>query len=197
MADPIQGAGGDAIRKLGQTGGDLASQKEGPAKAGPSKFDEVMKQKGATPADEIEATKQVLQTDVKTQINQVSEADRAKLQAEFDTRIAPASQPEQVRYFAVRIRESKETFLRMKSQAPGVEGGAWKDKMVERLDEFGVEYGNLESALDKMSSGHKFSNQELLSIQMQAHRIAQSTEILSKAVEHSVGGMKTIFQTSV
>ena len=85
----------------------------------------------------------------------------------------------------------------MKSQAPGVEQGIWKDKMVERLDEFGVEYGNLESQLDKLASGHQFSQQELISIQLQAHRIAQSTEILSKAVEHSVGGMKTIFQTSV
>ncbi len=197
MADPIQGPGGDAIRKIGQAGGDLASQAGGAKKTGPSKFDEVMKQKGATPADEIEATKQVLQTDVKTQINQISPAEQAKLQQEFDTKVAPLSRPEQVRYFAVRIRRSKEVFLQMKSQSPNVEGGAWKDKMVDRLDEFGVEYGNLETVLDKMASGQKFSAQELLSIQIRAHRIAQSTEVLSKAVEQSVSGMKTIFQTNV
>ncbi len=197
MADPIAGAGGDAIKRAAQVQSDLAAQKDETKKTGPSKFDEVMKSKELSPAEEIEETKKILQTDLQTQVNQVSEAEKANLQQEFDNKIAKLEKPEQIRYFAVHIRESKEVFLRMKSKSPQVDAGMWKDKMVERLDDFGVEYGKMESMLEKMSSGHQFSQQELMSLQVRAHQISQSVEMLSKVVEHSVGGMKTIFQTSV
>jgi len=190
MHDPISG---DAIRRAGRVGGEMGADQQAPVKKGESKFDNVMNDM----AKEMEETKNVLQNDLTAQVEKMPEAQKTQLQNEYVQRVSQMERPDQAEYFARNIESAHEKMMQIEKNLPGIEEGPWKDKMVERLDEFQTEYARLDSFLQEFAGGKEFSQQELLAVQIRAHQVTQSTEILSKAVEHSVSGMKTIFQTNV
>jgi hypothetical protein len=190
MHDPISG---DAIRRAGRVGGDMGAEQQAPAKKGESKFDNVMNDK----AKEMEETKNVLQNDFNTQVDKMPEAQKVEIQREWATRVSQMERADQTEFFARKIEGSHEKLIQLEKNLPAIDDGPWKDMMVNRLDEFQTEYSQLDSFLKDFSAGKEFNQQELLAVQIRAHQVTQSVEILSKAVEHSISGMKTIFQTNV
>ena len=68
---------------------------------------------------------------------------------------------------------------------------------VQAFDNCCRSYEELNGFMDAFASGRDFETHELMAMQIRSHQIMQSVEILSKTVEQTVSGMKTIFQTSV
>jgi hypothetical protein len=190
MTDPISG---DAVRRVGEAASKAASQQETPLKDGGAKFEQAF-DKGV---GDLDAVKNALNTDVRTQVQQVPDAKKVELTREFDSKVAPLERSDQVRYFSVRIRSAHETLIQLERSSAGVESGPWKDKLADRLGEFQDQYSELDGFLRAFSSGQEFTQPELLSVQIRMHQVTQSMELLSKTVEQSVSGMKTIFQTNV
>jgi len=130
-------------------------------------------------------------------VESISATERAEIQREFEVRVEPMEPEQKSTYYARRIQESRDAIDGLESLATGIQDGPWRGKMMERLEDYNAEYGRLEVFLKDFNAGQQFSQQELLAIQIRMHQITESVELLSKAVEQSVAGMKTLFQTHV
>jgi hypothetical protein len=190
MTDPISG---DAVRRVAGTAGQPIAEPKEILKQPGGKFQEVFEQK----LEEQDAVRNTLQSNLQTQVDRMPPAERLRVEQEFQTRVAPLDRSEQARYFSTRLTEPQQRIQEIEGALPRIEPSPWKDKLVERLSDFQDEYTQLGQVLSSLSSGREFSSMELLAIQMKTHQMAQSLELLSKTVEHSVSGMKTIFQTNV
>jgi hypothetical protein len=197
MVDPLSG---DAIRKVGGAGGiggDVGLGKDLGGKAGASKFETMRGSMAEEQAQEIGKQREVLSTDLNAQIDKIPPSEKARLEQDFNRQVAPLERPEQARYYATKIESSREVFIRLRRNGSDVPEGPAKDKLVDTLQNYQNEYSQMDGWLNDFSSGKEFSEAELLAVQVRLHQITENLEILTKAVEHSVSGMKTIFQTNV
>jgi hypothetical protein len=192
MPDPISG---DALQRAAKTAHELQGPGAGAEKTGDTgpAFEKALNQT----AQDQEKVKDVLQTDLKTQVDRVPETEKARLRVELETQVNRMERTDQHRWFASRIERSEQSFLRLDKRSTELPSGEWKQKLVDRLDEYRSAYGDLDKFLVDFKSGRPFSPEELLAIQMQTQQMSQSIELLAKTVEQSVSGMKTIFQTNV
>jgi len=140
MPDPISG---DAIRRGAQIGSDMAKAQQAPTDKGVKKFDNVMNEK----SKEIEATREVLKTDLATQINQVPEAQKVQIQQEWVNRVSKMEHGDQVRYLSKQIEGPQASLASLEKNLPSVPEGPWKNLAMDRLTEIQGEYSRLDSFL--------------------------------------------------
>ncbi|MBK8229748.1 MAG: hypothetical protein IT349_19715 [Candidatus Eisenbacteria bacterium] len=204
MSDPIAGG---AIQKSAQIAREMEQNLDAAKPGGPSKFDAVMDQmanksvEGAGSVNPAQndgaAMKNALEQPLQRQIDQIPATERTRLRVDMEQNLQGKDQSDQVRYFAERIENTRGGMDRLEERAAGADLGAFQNKMVDRLEDLRVNQGQLDRFLADFSGGKSFSQEELLAVQIKCHQMAQSVELLSKTVEHGVGGMKTIFQTNV
>lgn len=199
MTDPIAG---DSLQKAAKAAQEMQQQQDSTQvqKPGGENFDAVM-DKVAQPPDSVQASEEAqraaLKTDFQTQVDQMPAEERAKVETEFQTKVAKLEQPEQARFYAQKLDESNRGLVKLERACHEMKPSPFKMDVVGRLDDLRANYGDLDKFMNEFANGKSFSQSELLAMQIRTHQMAQSVELLSKTVEHTVGGMKTIFQTNV
>lgn len=193
MADPISGS----IAKVGgtgQVGADVSqAQEQLKQSQNQQKFEAALQDQ----ASQDMQVKNVLETSLDQRVDKMPHTEKVRLEREVETRVMKMDRADQHQFFAERVQESEKAYFKLQENATQVPDGPMKNKMLESLDNYSKEFGEMNGFLEKMSGGHEFSQRELLAFQLRSHQIVQSVEILSKTVEQSVSGMKTIFQTNV
>ena len=194
MSDPISGNIAKQVGQVGQAGGELQQAQEQLKQAqNQAKFEAEMQNQAAQDMQ----VKEVLETSLDQRVDKMPHAEKVRLERELETRVMKMDRADQHQFFAERVHESEKAYFKLQENATQVPDGPMKSKMMENLDNYSEEYQKLNSFLDQMAGGHSFSQKELLAFQLRSHQIVQNVEILSKTVEQSVSGMKTIFQTNV
>ncbi|MCA9756058.1 MAG: hypothetical protein KDA27_09670 [Candidatus Eisenbacteria bacterium] len=127
----------------------------------------------------------------------VAADDIVRMERELQTRVLKMDRASQVQYFSEPLDVSYAAYAEIREQLGHEPTSLAQQKMVETLDRLGTDYQELSGFLQEFASGKDFTQQELLAVQIRSHQILQSVEILSKSVEQSTSGMKTIFQTNV
>lgn len=158
------------------------------------RFDEVLQKQ----ALETERIDRALNMDMDQQLRSMPQDEKMKIEESMSADLAGKDHPERVQYFAERVERSRADFLhleRMSDKMPPSDPQS--NRLADRLDEFRGEYNSLDGFLADLSSGKPFGQAELLAVQIRLHKVTQSVEVLSKMVEHSVSGMKQVFQTNV
>lgn len=117
--------------------------------------------------------------------------------AEPEVRFLDMDRQAKSQYFAERIEPTGKVLAELREKAYEIRPGVWQNRFTEQLNQVDSSYQELDRFLKEYQSGHEFSERELLAMQLRSHQIMQNVEILSKTVEQSVSGMKTIFQTNV
>jgi len=80
---------------------------------------------------------------------------------------------------------------------PPIPGGSGTAAWAAPLGEIERARARLDGMLAEARRGRSFSPQELLCLQADAHRFAQSVELASRAVEHGVQGLRQAVQAQV
>lgn len=210
MSDPISSQSVQRAAKLAEQ---LQQAQESTTQAKPGQFEQVLDkvgQKGspdstqavgdsakASQVDPQEKTRLVLEEDLATRIGKMPPEERAQHQQRYEIEIAPLKRSEQVEHHAVRIEQCDRSRVALERNAKDLPESPWKEKLIDRLEDFQTHQTELDQFMQDFARGKEFSQQELLAMQIQTHQMSQSVELLSKTVEHTVSGMKTIFQTNV
>jgi len=126
----------------------------------------------------------------------ITPEERAELAEELETRVLTLDHAGQVDYFAERIEGTNAELLKLRRDM-AKQPNRFERTAVQAFDSCNTRYAELSSFMDEFASGRSFERHELLTMQIRSHQIMQSVEILSKTVEQTVSGMKTIFQTNV
>jgi hypothetical protein len=117
--------------------------------------------------------------------------------SEPEVRFMDMDRQARTKYFAERIEPSGQVLAELREKAYEIRPGVWQTRFRQHLSEVDASYQELDRFLREYEGGREFSDRELLAMQLRSHQIMQNVEILSKTVEQSVSGMKTIFQTNV
>ncbi len=168
-----------------QTQVQLQSQlAEAQPKSTEQQFDDVMRQQQQADGSGLEAP-------------EPTHIEKIRMERELETKVMRMDRASQVEFFAQPLDASYKTYSDIRSKLGHEPSSLMQQRVVERLDKIGQEYSELTGFLDQLASGESFSQKELLAVQIRSHQIIQSVEILSKSVEQSASGMKTIIQTNV
>jgi hypothetical protein len=127
----------------------------------------------------------------------VSHDEIVRMERELQTRVLKMDRTEQVHYFSEPLDVSYAAYADIREQLGHEPTSPAQQRMLETLDRLGTDYEELSGFLQEFASGKDFTQQELLAVQIRSHQILQNVEILSKSVEQTTSGMKTIFQTNV
>lgn len=127
----------------------------------------------------------------------VSHDEIVRMERELQTRVMKMDRASQVQYFSEPLEVSYASYADIREQLGHEPTTLAQQHMIETLDRLGSDYEELSGFLQEFASGKDFTQQELLAVQIRSHQILQSVEILSKSVEQTTSGMKTIIQTNV
>ena len=190
MSDPISG---DAIRQVSNVGNQIQQQEDLKKASDPAKFDAMMEQQGAPNEKQV---KEILANPA-GEVDRTPHTEKVRLQRELETRVLRMDRADQQEYLAAPVQEMEKSVFAMKEAAPGLAENPMKTQLMETIDHLEAWGGEAKQFLADFQAGKQFSNQELLAYQLKSHANGQTSKILQKAVEMSVSGMKTIFQTNV
>lgn len=191
MSDPISG---DAIRQVSNVSGQIQQPQDQLQQAGdPSKFDAMLEQQGA----DDQQVKKILEPQSRDEVLKIPRTDEMRIQREIETRVMKMDRTDQTEYFASPLQETEKSLAHLQEKAPELPESDWRNKLMDTIDHLKAEGDKTKQFLADFQAGKEFTPQELLAIQMRSHRNGQMTKILTKSVEMSVSGMKTIFQTNV
>ena len=127
----------------------------------------------------------------------ISHDEVVRMERELQTRVLKMERTEQVHYFSKPLEVSYAAYADVRERLGQAPTSPAQHRMLETLDHLGTEYEELSGFLKDFASGKDVSQQERLAVQIRSHQVLQSVEILSKSVEQSTSGMKTIIQTNV
>lgn len=196
MSDPVSG---DALQKAAKVAQEQAQQQDG-LKQGGQQFEQVLDkvetQGGQNPA-QADSVRQTLQTDFNTQVQQMPQDERMKVETEFHNKVDKMERPDQARFYATKIDEANRGLVKVEKGCQQLGPSPAKNNLIERLEDMRAHYGDMDKFMNEFAGGKNFSQAELLSVQMRMHQLTQSVELLGKTVEQTTSGMKTIFQTNV
>lgn len=175
------------------------------AKAGPSKFDEAMKSKGAGGTEGVNQA----QASKATQATQATQAAQSVQQVQQ----TQASQKLSATHKAQDVVKTEKSSLNKKQQPDIVyeekdgagfdpvsqkqEVGKGQSTIMGMLNSMEKGQANMDKLINSSMAGTQFSNQELLQMQAGMYRYTQELELTGKVVEKATSGLKDTLKTQV
>lgn len=172
MAGPLAGLSAAQLAAQQKVPEQVAQQQQGVNKAGPSKFDQVMKSTGADAVGQARQVDQVRQTQ---RVEQLNKLDPARLQKVDQNVTGRGMDP---------VTQTKEV-SRSGSLVMDMVGNIERGQVV------------IDKLLNSTLTGKKFNNTELLALQAGMYKYSQELDLCSKVVEKATSGLKDTLKTQV
>lgn len=168
--------GKTAVRSLEQQAETAKTQKQGP-----SKFD--------TRKAELDAQR----TNLPAEVTQISADQKRVLESNLRKRMEQNTNSQEI--MKVDLRELRGRIDNAARQVDAVPKTPSYDAVRNRLANIEGQFQRANKVIEGL--GTSTSPQEMLQLQMQVYQMTQNVELMSKFVEQTTGGIKTILQTQV
>jgi hypothetical protein len=158
-------------------------QKVGSEKDGPSKFEKKRAQFAKIQTNQ----------DLPPEVTQISSEQKKLLESNLRKRLDRGNAQD---VFKVDLRKARTKLDGLTQQVSSAPKSPALDAVRNRLNSVEAQYQESEKLLNGLN-GSNTSPRDMLAIQMQMYKMTQNIEIMTKVVEQTTSGVKSVLQTQV